>query len=448
MIILFLGVVVMRAETYAVEMVQTAGIEENSSEEVPQGIGLPKVLQYFYPEKLRTSLRQVVWDGFIPGRKLTHWEQLASIKYRVWVELGENNAYAYIDYPLGELLLFLFPLMAVLLAFEFLFLLDSIGKGARAIRRALQPIAELTQTARKINTRKNILSDPGLRALTGTIDNIDAAELDKRISVSSTQKELKELAAAINGLLERVHNAYRSQIRFVSDASHELRTPIAVIQGYANLLDRWGKHDPEALQESIDAIKSEAEYMKSLVEQLLFLARGDNDSLQLSLERVNLSELAAEVVREAAMIDPQHEFQTYTDHDIYTVGDVQLIKQAVRILVDNSIKYTPPGGTITVKTGSDKGYAQVVVQDTGIGIGPEDVPLVFERFYRSDDSRARKTGGAGLGLSIAKWIIDRHKGYVEILSRKDIGTRITVSFPQYEIEQSVTPDLKEEENED
>mgnify|MGYP001015046185 CR=1 FL=1 len=446
-IVIFLGIFLVRAETYAIEAVQTAGIEEKPSEEVPQGVALPKILHFFYPEKLHYSRRQVVLDGFSPGQELSLWEQLVGIKYRVWLQPAENNSFAYIDYPLGEIVLFFFPMMVVILAFEFLFLLGSIGKGARAMRRALQPIAELTQSARYIHTRKDILADAGLRDLTGTIDNIDAAGLDTRVTVSSEQSELKELAAAINGLLERVHNAYRSQIRFVSDASHELRTPIAVIQGYANLLDRWGKHDPEALQESIDAIKSEAENMKGLVEQLLFLARGDTDSLQLNLEQVNLSELAAEVVREATMIDPQHEFKTYTDHEFYTIGDLQLIKQAVRILVDNSIKYTPSGGTITVKTGSTGDYAQVIVQDTGIGINPEDVPLVFERFYRSDDSRARKTGGAGLGLAIARWIIDRHQGHVEILSRQDLGTRVTVSFPKFEKEQ-VKPDLEEGEKDD
>lgn len=110
------------------------------------------------------------------------------------------------------------------------------------------------------------------------------AHLDTRISVGDTQKELKSLAAAINGMLDRLGEAYRSQARFVSDASHELRTPIAVIQGYVNLLDRWGKHDPKAMQESIDAIKGEAAAMKELVEQLLFLARGDNAGIHLEME--------------------------------------------------------------------------------------------------------------------------------------------------------------------
>jgi dihydroorotate dehydrogenase (NAD+) catalytic subunit len=149
----------------------------------------------------------------------------------------------------------------------------------------------------------------------------------------------------------------------------------------------------------------------------------------LGMEEFNLSELVAEIVRETVMIDPHHEFKSKSDSGVYTIGDIQLIKQALRIFIDNSVKYTPHDGAISVTTSRDGDYAKVVVQDTGIGIPPLDIPYVFDRFFRADDSRARKTGGTGLGLSIAKWIIDRHQGTVEILSREDIGTRIIISLP-------------------
>jgi signal transduction histidine kinase len=144
--------------------------------------------------------------------------------------------------------------------------------------------------------------------------------------------------------------------------------------------------------------------------------------MPLGMEAINLSQLVADIIRETEMIDPNHKYYSKTDSEVYTIGDEQLIKQAIRIFIDNSVKYTPYGGSISVTTLCDGDDARVLIQDDGIGILPEDIPYVFDRFFRSDDSRTRKTGGTGLGLSIAKWIIDRHKGTVEILSRKDLGT--------------------------
>ncbi|AGL00134.1 signal transduction histidine kinase [Desulfoscipio gibsoniae DSM 7213] len=425
MLSLFAGVLGYRAESYLANAAKTMAEQDYIIEEKPEGVKLPKILNVPFPEHMRGAIRQVITE---PGTD-SFGENLDGIKYRVWVALPDQGSYYAVEYNIGDYLSVFLPALFVTMIFELLFFAGSIGKGAKAMKRALQPIADLTQSAKNINTTQTAQPIAQLRDLTGTIDTINATDLDTRISISSDQNELKDLAGAINGMLDRINEAYRSQIRFVSDASHELRTPIAVIQGYANLLDRWGKNDEEALQESIEAIKSEADNMKDLVEQLLFLARGDNDSMQLSMEEINLSELVAEIMRETVMIDPNHEFKSKTDSNVYTIGDIQLIKQAIRIFIDNSVKYTPYDGAISVTTSRDGDYAKVVVQDTGIGIPPQDIPHVFDRFFRADDSRARKTGGTGLGLSIAKWIIDRHRGTVEILSRKDIGTRIIISLP-------------------
>ena len=316
-------------------------------------------------------------------------------------------------------------LLMALAVLELIHLAGSVKRGFRAIRRGLAPIATLAEKAKNFSAFQ---PPHQIRDLTGKIKNINASRLDTRLSVSTAQSELKELTGAINGMLDRINESYRSQMRFVSDASHELRTPIAVIQGYANLLDRWGKNDEKALEESINAIKSEAASMKELVEQLLFLARGDNDSLKLNLEEVDLTALVSEIIRETEMIDPGHQFSFVSKDSVTIVCDAQLIKQAVRIFVDNSIKYTPAGERISASVYKEDDSVKVVVQDNGIGISPENLPYVFDRFYRSDDSRARKTGGTGLGLSIAKWIIERHGGTAEILSRKDIGTRVTITL--------------------
>ena len=168
--------------------------------------------------------------------------------------------------------------------------------------------------------------------------------------------------------------------------------------------------------------------MKELVEQLLFLARGDSNRMPLHVERLDLKDVAAAVYKETEMIHGGHDFTIEAD-TVFVEGDAGLIKQALRILVDNAIKYTPAGGKIRIMDSREHNQARMIVQDNGIGIPPEAVPHVFERFFRADESRARATGGTGLGLSIAKWIVERHGGHMEILSREDVGTRVSIVLP-------------------
>ena len=316
----------------------------------------------------------------------------------------------------------------VLLICQLVSLVTNLFKNAGSIKKVLRPIQELAATAAKLNQAER-MSPEELRALAGKLDEINATHLDQRVSVSGTQRELQTLAQAINAMLDRIDEAYRSQMRFVSDASHELRTPIAVIQGYANLLNRWGKDDPATRQEAIDAIRAEADSMKELVEQLLFLARGDNDSMHIQMEMFDLTEVAAEVLKETEMIDQTHTFAARWEGAVPVRADVGLTKQALRILVDNAIKYTAAGGRITLSAGAKDGFARLSVQDEGQGIDAESLPHIFDRFYRTDESRARQTGGTGLGLAIAKWIVDRHGGWFEVRSWPGVGTRMTIVLP-------------------
>lgn len=265
--------------------------------------------------------------------------------------------------------------------------------------------------------------------------------------VSLEDNDLKGIEQAVNNLLMRLRESYQQQARFVNDASHELRTPIAVIQGYANMLDRWGRDDPKVLDEAISAISNEADAMNRLVEQLLFLARGDSGRTTLKVEDVNLNEMMKEIYEESFMIDEKHpyKFKPYIDPDksrdkaqdvdsvmdevvldpLLVSADPALLKQAVRILVDNAAKYTNEKDEIVLGVGkNEEGRSYLMVQDTGIGMNNSDVKHMFERFYRSDEVRSYK--GTGLGLSIAKWIVDKHKGHFEILSREGLGTRIRI----------------------
>ena len=317
----------------------------------------------------------------------------------------------------------------VLLICQLVSLITNLFKNAGSIKKVLRPIQELAATAAKLNQAER-MSPEELRALAGKLDEINATHLDQRVSVSGTQRELQTLAQAINAMLDRIDEAYRSQMRFVSDASHELRTPIAVIQGYANLLNRWGKDDPATRQEAIDAIRAEAEAMKELVEQLLFLARGDNDTMQVELTHFDLTEVAAQVFRETELIDRTHPLTArWEPEPVPVYADLGLVKQCLRVLVDNSIKYTPAGGEISLKLEAAEGTARLSVQDEGDGIDPQSLPHIFERFYRADQSRDRKTGGTGLGLAIARYIAERHGGWLEVLSRRGVGTRMTLVLP-------------------
>ena len=212
----------------------------------------------------------------------------------------------------------------------------------------------------------------------------------------------------------------------MNDASHELRTPIAVIQGYTSMLERWGRNDEKVLEESITAISHEAEHMKHLVEQLLFLARGDSGKTVLELKEVSLNAMMQEIYEESLMIDESHPYRyRASEEDISIEADEGLLKQAVRILIDNAAKYTAKGDEIILSVGkTDKDRPYLRVQDTGIGMADADMEHMFERFYRADE--ARNTEGTGLGLSIAKWIVDKHKGHFEITSVTGLGTRISI----------------------
>ncbi len=294
-------------------------------------------------------------------------------------------------------------------------------------KKLLSPLNKIAVTASELTIAAHN-SQYNFDDIESAIGSIDPMAAD--IHISTGNRDLKSIEQAINDLLDRMRDAYKSQSRFVSDASHELRTPIAVIKGYADMLDRWGKTDEKILDEGITAIKNESENMNKLVEQLLFLARGDNGRQPVNMTEFSLSDMIREVHSEAEMIDPDHKYNIDIKNEISLYADISMIKQTARILCDNAKKYTPKGNTITLRAMiNESGENCFEIQDTGIGIDEKDIPLIFDRFFRSDSSRTKETGGTGLGLSIAKWIVERHNGHFEVISYKDIGTRITVCLP-------------------
>lgn len=349
------------------------------------------------------------------------------------VVLNQDGQSLILSYSLAPAIKLISIIMISVIVMQVIHVSVRSGQNTKAVRKILAPLsalAEATWTLQEISSGEAALSEDELNALALELRGIDAASLDTRLELSSDQNELKSLTEAINGLLERIRLSYQSQVRFVSDASHELRTPIAVIQGYINLLDRWGKTNSDVRDEAITAIKSETESMKQLIEQLLFLARGENHSLKLTPERFDMADLAEDIVREAKLVDETHEYRlkVFESADVY--ADKQFIKQAIRVLIENAEKFSPDGELISIRVRAWDQKVAIEVQDNGIGIAAADVPHIFDRFYRSDESRARSTGGSGLGLAIAQWIATQHKGYYEVISQQDIGTRISLVIPQ------------------
>ena len=307
---------------------------------------------------------------------------------------------------------------------QILHVISHFIKGTKWVDKSLEPVYEMARQAQKLSEID--FDETKYQDLENAITNLKVEKNDAHIHMYN--EELSSLEQAINGLIDRMREAYRMQTRFVSDASHELRTPIAVVQGYVNMLDRWGKNDESILEESIEAIKHEADHMQTLVEQLLFLARGDSNRQKMESEEIVLNVLLREVYEESLMIDEKHHYY-FTEQGVGTmIGDPAMIKQSARILVDNACKYTPEGEDITIRVGMKEQKPFYEIEDHGIGMRQENLEHIFDRFYRADDVRNSKTGGTGLGLSIAKWIVDQHNGYYQIISFDQVGTRFTVYF--------------------
>jgi two-component system, OmpR family, sensor histidine kinase ArlS len=283
----------------------------------------------------------------------------------------------------------------------------SVFIGSVVSKRMLNPIDKITKTAQ----------------------GIDIHDLDSRIPVGSTEDELSRLAVTINAMLGRLKDSVEKQSRFVSDASHELRTPISVILGYAGLLDRWGKDDKKVLQESVDAIKSEALSMRGLTERLLYLARSDGGALKIQREPFCIAELLLELAEECRLVAPGVALSCDSPEGLSLNADRSMIKQMLRDLVDNSVKFTKGSGKILLKAQEDGGQIQISVCDDGIGIPPEEMDSIFDRFYRVDRARSKDTGGSGLGLSIVKSIVDAHEGTIGIDSTPGVGTCIMIKLP-------------------
>ena len=252
----------------------------------------------------------------------------------------------------------------------------------------------------------------------------------ERLAVEGTKDELKALAAGINAMLDRMEQTYEAQKQFVSEASHELRTPITVLQGYSSMLRRWGAEDKEVLAESVEAIESEAKSMQELVEKLLFLSRHERRKLPFAKERFDMAEVVRELEKEMVYLSETRNMQCPVCESVRVYGDKQALKQALRVFLDNAVKYTKEGDTISLSCKNRMGACEITIEDTGLGMKKEDLEGIFGRFFRADTVRGKNIEGHGLGLSIARLIIDGHAGKILVRTQYTKGSSFTVTIPR------------------
>ncbi len=296
---------------------------------------------------------------------------------------------------------------AIFVALPLILALAGVG-GYWLATRSLRPLGWMAEQARSI-TETN---------------------LETRIKIDNAAEELAVLVTSFNELLSRLDQSFDTMRRFVADASHELRTPISVIRGEADVALSQERSAAE-YRESLGVVLDESRRLSRLVDDLLNLARADAGHVRLQTHDFYLNELLAECCRSVQGLAGTRglALECCAGNDLQFTGDEQLLRRLVINLLDNAIRYTPSGGKVRAELQSANGSVRLRVSDTGIGIAPEDAARVFERFYRAGEARSRQNGGFGLGLAIVRWIAESHHGTVDCVSRPGEGSTFTVILP-------------------
>ena len=281
------------------------------------------------------------------------------------------------------------------------------GGGIFLARRALKPVDKIAETAQEIGE----------------------TDLSRRINVN-TKDELGRLAATLNAMIGRLEKAFQRQKQFTSDASHELRAPLAVIEAESSLALQK-ERPPGDYRQSLETISQESKQMSSLIEQLLTLARADAGKEQWNFTDVNLGRVITNLSADVEVLCQEKGLscQLGQIQDLVVKGDAARLRELFMNLLDNAIRYTPAPGTVSVSLHREGEMAIVAIKDTGVGIAAEDMPFIFERFYRVDKARSRAQGGTGLGLAICRYIAEAHGGKIEVESQVGVGSTFSVWLP-------------------
>jgi heavy metal sensor kinase len=282
--------------------------------------------------------------------------------------------------------------------------------GRFLARRSLKPVSKITQTAGEIGS---------------------GADLSKRIPVPSAKDEIGQLALTFNTMMDRLESSFAQMRQFSSDASHELRTPLTVLKGQSELI-LSKERNPEEYQDVISSNLEEIQYMSKVLEDLFLLSKSDENQIVLECKPLELGLIVEEVCKHSEMIASEKDIRIVIAYlepaQIY--GDPVRLRQMIWNIVQNGIKYTQPGGEVKVSVQEQGDHVFMTVQDSGIGISEADLPLIFNRFYRVDKARSRQEGGSGLGLSICKFIVEAHKGTIDVESTLGEGTKFKISLPK------------------
>jgi heavy metal sensor kinase len=289
-----------------------------------------------------------------------------------------------------------------------LLLVASTG-GYWLSRKAVAPVGEIARAAQLIGEH----------------------ELSRRLPILQTGDELQSLSETLNEMFGRLERAFKRVTQFTADASHELRTPVALMRTRTEVALRKQRSEAD-YRETIVRIHQELERTSALIENLMTLARADSDGEALRVTSTSLNDILREISEPARLLAEgksiQYEEQL-PETPLSVSGNAAFLRRLFMILIDNAVKYTPSGGRISVVLDVNGGSAVTEIRDSGIGISTSDLPHIFERFYRADTSRSRESGGAGLGLSIAKWITEAHRGKITVASRISEGSIFRVHIP-------------------
>jgi heavy metal sensor kinase len=338
--------------------------------------------------------------------------QLANQPFRFITQKIEVNGRFYTvqtGVPADQIVATLSLFRRYLLMLAPVLLLAAAGGGYWLSHKALAPVDAITRTAR----------------------NIGGNNLSDRLEKLTTGDELQRLSDTLNEMLARLESAFLRVTQFTADASHELRTPISLIRTEAEIALRKSRGDAE-YREALRHILLEAERTSTLVEELLSLARADSGRESLHLTLIDLRPVIAEIANEwCSLIEARNlKFsQQFADRELPVLADRSAVQRLLAILLDNAVKYTPPPGAIEMELDTQEDMAVITVRDSGIGIAESEQSKIFERFYRVDKARSRELGGAGIGLAIAEWIVQQHRGSITVQSRLGKGASFSVAFP-------------------
>ncbi|WNR43102.1 HAMP domain-containing sensor histidine kinase [Paenibacillus roseipurpureus] len=274
-----------------------------------------------------------------------------------------------------------------------------------------------------------------IRALASTIRSVKEKGLSERVTDVQNGDELSSLAKLFNDLMNQLETSFLQQKQFVEDASHELRTPITIVEGHLSLLHRWGKSDPAVLDESLEASLQEVRRLKKLVQELLTLTKVEANRLSENSTPLQLAPLIQETLKRFEALNPEFQFVSNTEniHDVMLVMNPLHVEQILMIILDNAVKYSLETKRIDIHAILLKQEVQIIIEDHGIGIPEADLPFVFDRFYRVDKARNHEIAGTGLGLAIAKQLVMNVHGKLTITSIETQGTRVELTLPIYQV---------------